>query len=68
MVKAVLIIFPVILQIVINLRMLSTGGQGAIKTLVYRLVTSNRNGKTGICVDVLSDNLLSSRMQRNRSG
>jgi len=31
MVMAVLIIFPVILQMVINLRMLSIGGQGRVR-------------------------------------
>ena len=31
-------------------------------------VTSIKNGKTGMCVDVFNDNLFSSRMHRNLSG
>ena len=35
---------------------------------IHNEITSIKNGKTGMCVAVLRDNLFSSRTQRNLSG
>jgi len=52
MVKALLIIFPVILQTVINLRMLSIGWQGALLThsLTHSRYTNRNTDSDTVCM------------------